>query len=326
MCTSGQCVSVCDPLCGEDEVCTDVGKCVQPTTPDTRAWSDRWSLPSRKKPRGYVHDGFYARLAAGAVYTWGSGTVNMMDEETDPAPGGSLDLEGGGASFLLFLGGTLPGGVAIGGALMSTSTGSSEPIYVAVAVIAAAIGLSGGRALGLYRFRGKRGVELFLLAPVIVPSIAVAMGIQIIFIRAGIAGGIPGVVLVHLIPTIPYVVLVMGAVFSNYDTSYEDQARVLGANPLRVFIHVTLPAVLPGLVVAAFFAFLISWSEYITTVLIGQGRVQTLPMLLFAFIRSDPSLAAALSLFFIAPAIVLMILTSRYLSGDQSAVGGIGRA
>ena len=199
-------------------------------------------------------------------------------------------------------------------------------IATLVALIAAAIGLSGGRALGLYRFRGKRLVELYLLAAVIVPSIAVDMGIQIIFIRAGIAGGIPGVVLVHLIPTIPYVVLVMGAVFSNYDTSYEEQARVLGANPLRVFIHVTLPAVLPGLVVAAFFAFLISWSEYITTVLIGQGRVQTLPMLLFAFIRSDPSLAAALSLFFIAPAIVLMILTSRYLSGDQSAVGGIGRA
>ena len=199
-------------------------------------------------------------------------------------------------------------------------------IATLVAVIAAAIGLSGGRALGLYRFRGKRLVELYLLAPVIVPSIAVAMGIQIIFIRAGIAGGIPGVVLVHLIPTIPYVVLVMGAVFANYDTSYEEQARVLGANPLRVFIHVTLPAVLPGLIVAAFFAFLISWSEYITTVLIGQGRVQTLPMLLFAFIRSDPSIAAALSLFFIAPAILLMFLTSRYLSGDQSAVGGLGRA
>jgi putative spermidine/putrescine transport system permease protein len=199
-------------------------------------------------------------------------------------------------------------------------------IATSVAVIAAIIGLSGGRALGLYRFRGKRLVELYLLAPVIVPSIAVAMGIQIIFIRAGIAGGIPGVVLVHLIPTIPYVVLVMGAVFSNYDTSYEEQARVLGASRLRVFIHVTLPAVLPGLVVAAFFAFLISWSEYITTVLIGQGRVQTLPMLLFAFIRSDPSIAAALSLFFIAPAILLMVLTSRYLSGDQSAVGGLGRA
>ncbi len=203
---------------------------------------------------------------------------------------------------------------------------TSLTIAVSVAVIAAAIGLSGGRALGLYRFRGKRVVELFLLAPVIVPAIAVAMGIQVLFIRYGLADTIPGVVLVHLVPTIPYVVLVMGAVFSNYDTSFEEQARVLGANPLRVFVHVTFPAVLPGLIVAAFFAFLISWSEYIMTVLIGGGTVVTLPLLLFSFVGSDPSVAAALSLFFIAPAIVLMVLTSRYLSGEQSAVGGVGRA
>jgi putative spermidine/putrescine transport system permease protein len=195
-----------------------------------------------------------------------------------------------------------------------------------VALAAAAIGLTGGRALGLYRFRGKRVVELVLLAPVIVPAIAVAMGIQVLFIRWSLADTIPGVVLVHLIPTIPYVVLVMGAVFANYDQSYEEQARVLGANPLRVFMHVTFPAVLPGLIVAAFFAFLISWSEYIMTVLIGGGQVVTLPLLLFAFVGSDPAIAAALSLFFIAPAIVLMVLTSRYLSGDQAAVGGIGRA
>jgi putative spermidine/putrescine transport system permease protein len=199
-------------------------------------------------------------------------------------------------------------------------------IALLVAVVAAAIGLSGGRALGLYRFRGKRIVELVLLAPVIVPAIAVSMGIQVMFIRYGLADTIAGVVLVHLIPTIPYVVLVMGAVFANYDTSYEEQARVLGANPFRVFLHVTLPAVLPGLIVAAFFAFLISWSEYLMTLIIGGGLVVTLPLLLFDFVGSDPAIAAALSLFFIAPAIVLMILTSRYLSGDDAAVGGIGRA
>jgi putative spermidine/putrescine transport system permease protein len=203
---------------------------------------------------------------------------------------------------------------------------NSLTIALLVAVIAATIGLSGGRALGLYRFRGKRIVELVLLAPIIVPAIAVSMGIQVMFIRYGLADTIPGVVLVHLIPTIPYVVLVMGAVFANYDTSFEEQARVLGANPLRVFLHVTFPAVMPGLIVAAFFAFLISWSEYIMTLLIGGGIVVTLPILLFDFVGSDPAIAAALSLFFIAPAIVLMILTSRYLSGDDAAVGGIGRA
>jgi putative spermidine/putrescine transport system permease protein len=194
---------------------------------------------------------------------------------------------------------------------------TSLTIALTVAFLAAVIGLAGGRALGLYRFRGKRLVELVLMAPVIVPAIAVAMGIQVVFIRYSLADTIPGVVLVHLVPTIPY---------ANYDTTFEEQARVLGAGPLRVFLHVTLPAVLPGLVVAAFFAFLISWSEYIMTVLIGGGQVLTLPILLFAFVGSDPSVAAALSLFFIAPAIVLMVLTSRYLSGDQAAVGGLGRA
>ena len=152
------------------------------------------------------------------------------------------------------------------------------------------------------------------------------MGIQVMFIRYGLADTIPGVVLVLLIPTIPYVVLVMGAVFANYDTSYEEQARVVGANAFRVFLHVTFPAVLPGLIVAAFFAFLISWSEYLMTLIIGGGIVITLPLLLFQFVGSDPAIAAALSLFFIAPAIVLMILTSRYLSGDDAAIGGIGRA
>ena len=200
-------------------------------------------------------------------------------------------------------------------------------IATAVAVIAASIGLSGGRALGLYRFRGKRLAELYLLAPVIVPVASPwpwasrsSSSEQVSPTPSRVSCSSTSC------PRIPYVVLVMGAVFSNYDTSYEDQARVLGANPLRVFLHVTFPAILPGLVVAAFFAFLISWSEYITTLLIGGGRIQTLPLLLFAFVRSDSSLAAALSLFFIAPAILLMVLTSRYLTGDQAAVGGIGRA
>jgi putative spermidine/putrescine transport system permease protein len=202
---------------------------------------------------------------------------------------------------------------------------SSLLIATSVAIVAAMIGLSAGRALGLYSFRGKRFIEFLILAPVIVPPLAVTMGIHVLFIRYGLADTIQGVVLVHLIPTIPYVTLVMASVYANYDVSYEEQARVLGASPLRTFIHVTLPAVFPGLVVAALFAFLISWSEYILTLLIGGGRVQTLPLLLFSFARSDPSVAAALSLLFIAPAVSLLVFTSKHLSGGSSAVGGFGR-
>lgn len=202
---------------------------------------------------------------------------------------------------------------------------TSLSIALIVAVVASLIGLSAGRAMGLRSFRGKRLVYFLVLAPEIVPPLTVAMGNQVAFIRLGLADTLLGVILVQLVPTIPYVTLVMSAVYSNYDLDYEAQARVLGASPLRAFLHVTLPAVFPGLVVAALFAFLIAWSEYIMTLLIGGGVVQTLPLLLFSFATSDLSVASAMCMLFVAPAILILVVTSRFLSGDRGTMGGFGR-
>lgn len=196
-----------------------------------------------------------------------------------------------------------------------------------VSVLACCVGLAAGRALGLYAFRGKGIVQFLLLAPAIVPGLAVTLGIQVFFLRYGLAGTLPGVVLVQLVPTIPYVSLVLGSAFANFETGYEQQARSLGAGPLRTFWHVTLPAIRPALVVAAFFAFLISWSEYILTLLIGGGTVKTLPLLLFAYIgSSDLNLAAALSVLFVLPPLLLVLVSSRFLTGSSStAVVGFSK-
>jgi putative spermidine/putrescine transport system permease protein len=93
-----------------------------------------------------------------------------------------------------------------------------------------------------------------------------------------------------------------------------------------VFRHVTLPTIWPGLLVGGLFAFIISWSQYLLTLLIGGGRVITLPVLLFAFANSgDNAITAALSLVFIGPALLLFLFTARYLTGQNSAVGGLGK-
>ncbi len=197
-------------------------------------------------------------------------------------------------------------------------------IAVVVTLFSILLGVPAGRALGLYEFRGKRLVEWLILAPIIVPGLAVVLGIHVLFIRAGIHNSIPGVMLVHLVPTLPYMTLVMSGVFANYDTDFELQARSLGAGRLATQWYVTLPAIFPGVVVGALFAFIISWSQYVLTLLIGGGQVQTLPLLLFGFVRSDPAIAGALSVVFILPAVLVLLLSSRFLSGDNAAVGGIG--
>lgn len=201
------------------------------------------------------------------------------------------------------------------GSQVGRALGNSLGVGTAVTLLSILVGLPAGRAMGLYAFRGKTAVQFLILAPTIMPVQAVAMGIHVAFIRYGLADTFLGVVLVHLVPVTPYMVLILSSVFANYNLDYEAQARSLGARPFQVFWHVTLPAILPGLAVATVFAFIISWSQYLLTLLIGGGEVITLPVLLFAFANSgDNPITAAMSIIFVAPAVVLLAVISRQYS------------
>lgn len=203
---------------------------------------------------------------------------------------------------------------------------TSTVIGLSVACLACLIGFPAGRAIGLYEFRGRRLVQFLLLAPVIVPGLAVTLGLQVFFIRYGLADTTAGVVLVQLMPTVPYSATILAGAFANLDVGYEQQARVLGAGPIRVLLLVTVPLLRAPIGVAALFAFLISWSEYVLTLLIGGGQVTTLPLLLFAAIGSaDTTAAAALALLVIVPPVLLVLAATRLLSGRNAAVVGFGR-
>lgn len=216
--------------------------------------------------------------------------------------------------------------VADPGSAVVTGVVTSTAIAAAVAVISGMIGLASGRALGLHTFPGKRIVQFALIAPVIVPSITVSLGIQVVFIHYRLADTLPGVVLAHLIPATPYATLVLAAAYARFDTAFEQQARTLGTPPLRVFMHVTVPAVRPALTVAMVLAFLISWNEYVLTLLVGGGSVSTLPLLLFSAIGSgDTSVAAALALTVAVPPLALIGVTARALALPD-AFRGPGRA
>jgi putative spermidine/putrescine transport system permease protein len=204
--------------------------------------------------------------------------------------------------------------------------GASIALGITVTMGSLAVGLPAARALGTREFRGKRLVEFVILAPVMVPSMAVGMGLSVLFIRLGLGGTWLGVALVHMIPVLPYVILTLSGTFRNYDDSLEAQARTLGAGPARVFLEITIPTILPGLVVAGLFAFLISFSQYTLTMLVGGGRIVTMPVLLFSSIPGgDNPAIAALSLVFVLPSVLILIFTSRFLSGKSPAMQGLGR-
>ncbi len=210
------------------------------------------------------------------------------------------------------------------GTRLLEALGNSLLVALSVTALAIPCAIPAGRVLGLVRFRGKILVEFLILAPTVVPSFATAMGIQVLFIGYGLADTHLGVILVHLVPVVPYAVLILAGTFANYNVDYEHQARVLGAGFWQIVWRVMLPAIRPGVVVAALFAFLISWGQYLLTLLIGGGNVLTLPMLLLAFANSgDHSITAALSLVLMAPALVALLLSTRSLLNHDTALRGI---
>lgn len=206
----------------------------------------------------------------------------------------------------------------LGRAEVRDALGTTIEIAVWASLLSLLISYPAARTLGMHTFRGRQLVLLLLFLPTVVPPVAMGMGLNILFLRLGLAGTTPGVILVHLIPVLPYTVFALIGVFARYDPHYEYQARVLGAGHTRIFFSVTLPLVLPGLLVAGLFAFLVSWSQYLLTLLIGGGQVLTLPLLLFAAIAGgNPTTVAILSLIFAAPPIVVIAATARYLTAAE---------
>ncbi len=190
----------------------------------------------------------------------------------------------------------------------------SFTLALVTTLVSLVLGIPAGRALGLYDFAGKKLISLLLILPIIVPPLSVAMGLHLWFIRLGLAETFIGVVLVHLIFCLPYTIFVLWGVFTDYNPEFEEQARSLGASPVRVLLQVTLPMILPGITVAALFSFLLSWSQYLSTLIIGGGKMLTLPILLFSLMDSgDRPVAAAVSLVFILPAMLALLASAHNL-------------
>jgi len=196
-------------------------------------------------------------------------------------------------------------------------------IGLAVTFICLAICLPAARVLAWERFRGKSSFEFFLSLPLIVPEAAIGIALLMIFIRLGLAGSYVGIIIAHLIPTIPYMVRMLTAVYQGLGHEFEEQAMTLGANRWQVLRMVTLPMLMPGVIAGALFTFLVSSNIFLLTFFLGQGQIITLPTLLFSKISGgtlDAS-AAGITLIVSLPGIILLIISERFIKEEAFGKG-----
>lgn len=188
--------------------------------------------------------------------------------------------------------------------------GNSTAVALISTALALAVGWPAARVLGERRLRRPGAVFLLLAMPLLVPPFATGEGLTEWFLRLGLVDSLAGLVLAHLVVVLPYVVIVLMAGFGPGLTTLEEMGRTAGLSVSQRLRAVTLPALAPSLGTAAFLGFLVSWSQYGSSLAIGSGRPM-LPVVLVPFVGSDPQVAAALALLFVLPAAGVLALAVR---------------
>jgi putative spermidine/putrescine transport system permease protein len=167
-------------------------------------------------------------------------------------------------------------------------------IGLSVMVLATILGTAASLGLVRGRFYGRQTINTFLVSPMVVPSIIVAIGVYFFYARIGLIGHPIALIVAHTALAVPFVVVNVSATLYGFDERLEFAAMNLGANRWRTFWQVTLPIIRPGVLAGALFAFITSFDELIVALFVSGTGAVTLPRKMWDSIRFeiDPTIAA----------------------------------
>ena len=170
-----------------------------------------------------------------------------------------------------------------------------------------------------HEMRGKGLILAFVLSPIVVPRMIIAIGMFFLFARIGLVGSAVGLAFAHTVVAVPYVVMTMMAVLRNYDTRLDLAAQSLGARPMATLRHVTFPILGAGMLSSFLFAFATSFDELTIALFASGGLSATLPKQFWdeVTLQVSPTIAAVSTCLFLF--IAALIFTAERLRRRAAA-------
>ncbi len=199
---------------------------------------------------------------------------------------------------------------------LSSALSVSVSLGALVAALSVFAGVLAALALRKYRFWGKEAIQNMFLLPLTFPQLVIGIGLLLMFSELHLFSSqrFFRLLIGHVVISIPYVILTVGASLAVYEEDVEEAARSLGANAWQTLWHVTLPLIRPGIIAGAVFAFITSFTQFTISFFLSFGSATPLPIWLYDFISHghDP-LLAAISVFLIALTFVVVFVLERLI-------------
>lgn len=178
--------------------------------------------------------------------------------------------------------------------------------------------------LSRYRFPGRTALQAFFLSPLLLPGVVLGLALYTYYLMLpiGLSRTLWGLMVGHVLVTMPFVIGTVSAALHNFDVSLEDAARSLGASAFGAFWRVTMRILSSSITAAFLFSFIVSFGQFEMSLFLSTPNLTPLPIAMYISLRYkfDPTAAAA-GTFAIILVVVSMLITSRLT--NLSKIGGI---
>jgi putative spermidine/putrescine transport system permease protein len=190
------------------------------------------------------------------------------------------------------------------------------------ALLSAVLGTSAALALARNKSRLARTVDSFFMSPLIVPWIAIGLGILVLMNLLGLPFSEPTLVAGHVVVCVPFVLRTTIASLSQLDPALGEASRSLGARELYTFRRITLPLIAPGIGAGSFLAFIASFDNVPISLFLADARSQTLPIRMWQMIQADlDPRVASISAVLVVVTLILMLALERLLGLTRQMTG-----
>ncbi|HEV8019322.1 MAG TPA: ABC transporter permease subunit [Steroidobacteraceae bacterium] len=196
-------------------------------------------------------------------------------------------------------------------------------IALVAATCAVVLGTLAGMALTRFgAFRGRLLLAGMTTAPIVMPEVITGLSLLLLFVALEQLIGWPKgvgavtIALAHITFCMAYVTVVVQSRLAGFDESLEEAAMDLGARPVKVFLRITLPLILPAIASGWLLAFTLSWDDLVITQFVAGPGSSTLPMVVFSKVRfgvtPDVNALATIMVLVVATGIAVSTVWMRY--------------
>ena len=194
---------------------------------------------------------------------------------------------------------------------------NSVTISSLVTMISLIISIFGAYGLSRYDIKGKKIIIFGIFSTQMFPQVLMLIPLFLVVFSLNLMDKVLGIVLTQLILVLPFCLWMLKGYFDTIPIDLDDAAEIDGGNLIQQLIYVILPIAEPGIMVVAFYSFVVSWSDYLIVSVISQSQNTATLTLIMSRLSSSLLIrwgqVCALATLTIVPTLILFAFAQKRL-------------